>query len=186
MIREDPQLQQRVLKSYEMMLDFFGMKLKCKETGQIERAHNWDERYQNLETSSHNYLRITRMLKSLRELGFEQYMNPLVLHFLHEITANNRFQGVTHSLMDYWAATLCNSDREQVIKLAKEKGIQTKSARKPVPTTKPLIRNSKYATVHISSTHTLFKDHYYLHLSNTPQRKGISNQLLQQDLLLLR
>ena len=32
-IRSDPVMHERVLKSYELMLDFYGMKLKDKNTG---------------------------------------------------------------------------------------------------------------------------------------------------------
>jgi hypothetical protein len=83
-IQADPRAKERVLRSYEMMLDFYGMRLKNKNTGmahthhlrerermtswfigvgELERSKNYKSRYRNLNTSSHNYLRITRILK---------------------------------------------------------------------------------------------------------------------------
>jgi len=42
----------RVLKSYEMMLDFYGMRLVDESTGAIERAENWQERFTHLNRSA--------------------------------------------------------------------------------------------------------------------------------------
>lgn len=44
---DDPKAFERVLKSYEMMLDFYGMELD-KKTGRINRAENWKSRFQHL------------------------------------------------------------------------------------------------------------------------------------------
>lgn len=46
-IMDDPKAFVRVLKSYELMLDFYGMHLDPK-TGRITRACNWRSRFQNL------------------------------------------------------------------------------------------------------------------------------------------
>ena len=45
---DDPDAFDRVLRSYEMMLDFYGMKLSDKTTGEIRRAANWKDRFQHL------------------------------------------------------------------------------------------------------------------------------------------
>jgi len=47
-IMEDPKAKKRVLKSYMMMLDFYGMIIKDEVTGEIEKAENWKERFQHL------------------------------------------------------------------------------------------------------------------------------------------
>ena len=52
-----------------MMLDFYGMKMVNEETGEIDRTDNFKARYRNLSFSRHNWLRITRILKSLGELN---------------------------------------------------------------------------------------------------------------------
>ncbi|KAG7263839.1 hypothetical protein CRUP_013068, partial [Coryphaenoides rupestris] len=67
----------RLVESYELMLGFYGIQLVDRETGEVKRADNWKERFGNLERNMHNNLRITRILKSLGELGFERYQAPL-------------------------------------------------------------------------------------------------------------
>ena len=47
-IKNNPAAKARVLKSYEMMLDFYGIKLKSPETGEVERADNWQPRFKHL------------------------------------------------------------------------------------------------------------------------------------------
>lgn len=64
-ISKDHILQNRVLKSFILMLDFWGMKLQI-ETGKISRSNDYKSRYLNW-IGTHNHLRITRTLKSLRK-----------------------------------------------------------------------------------------------------------------------
>lgn len=45
---------------------------------QIGRAAHYAPRYRHLDSSFHNYLRITRILKCLGELGFEHYKWPFL------------------------------------------------------------------------------------------------------------
>ena len=66
---ENDQLRARIIKSYELMLDFYGMVLEDKKTGKISRSKNFRPRYDNLNNCFHNYLRITRILKCLGEVG---------------------------------------------------------------------------------------------------------------------
>lgn len=64
------------------MLEFYGMKLKSKRTGEILRSRkpNYRERYQKtLLISFHNHMRITRMLSSLVMVGFGRYAKQLSL-----------------------------------------------------------------------------------------------------------
>lgn len=70
-MKKDPEVQERLYRSFEMMLDFYGMKLVNRQTGEIKRNSNYQKCYDNLNWSSHNYLRITRILKCLGELGLE-------------------------------------------------------------------------------------------------------------------
>ncbi|CAG04073.1 unnamed protein product, partial [Tetraodon nigroviridis] len=76
--------KKRLVESYELMLGFYGIRLVNKATGEVKRADNWKERFGNLERNMHNNLRITRILKSLGELGFRHYQAPLVRFFLEE------------------------------------------------------------------------------------------------------
>eukprot|EP01064_Diplonema_japonicum_P008435 TRINITY_DN1587_c1_g2_i1.p1 TRINITY_DN1587_c1_g2~~TRINITY_DN1587_c1_g2_i1.p1 ORF type:complete len:299 (+),score=71.44 TRINITY_DN1587_c1_g2_i1:58-897(+) len=106
-IAEDPKLQRKILKSYEMMLDFYGMQLDRK-TGEVCKSDGYAERYYNLSTSGHNFLRITRILKCLGEVGLESYKLPWLKHFYREVLVTKDLKAVESSLRGYWAGTLRN------------------------------------------------------------------------------
>jgi len=52
-----------------MMLDFYGLQLVNRETGEVARAMHYAARYRNLTMAPHNNLRITRILTSLGHLA---------------------------------------------------------------------------------------------------------------------
>ncbi|XP_070566943.1 opioid growth factor receptor-like protein 1 [Ptychodera flava] len=100
-----------------MMLGFYGMKLVDKEKGTIQRAANWIERYSHLNRSKHNYLRITRMLKSLGELGYEHLKTPFVEFILTEALENGELRNCLDSCVQYWLHTIETSeDRQRLTK----------------------------------------------------------------------
>lgn len=52
-MRADPAVTARVIKSYELMLDFYGMELLDRETGLLNRSlppKNYAARYTNLRS----------------------------------------------------------------------------------------------------------------------------------------
>ncbi|XP_018120990.1 opioid growth factor receptor-like protein 1 isoform X2 [Xenopus laevis] len=104
----------RFLLAYKMMLDFFGIKLIDKN-GNVLRAPNWQERFQHLNESQHNYLRITRILKSLGELGYENFKPPLIKLFLQESVVANTIPNMKQSALEYFVYTI--KDRRQRRKL---------------------------------------------------------------------
>lgn len=40
--------KKNLLESYKLMLDFYGIELESKETGEVKRAPNWAKRFANL------------------------------------------------------------------------------------------------------------------------------------------
>ena len=79
-------IAKRYVTSYQMMLRFYGMKLKSKESGEIIRVRdvNFKQRYiATLLTSFHNHMRITRILCSLTMVGFGRYAKQLSI-FLND------------------------------------------------------------------------------------------------------
>ncbi|XP_055996916.1 opioid growth factor receptor-like protein 1 isoform X2 [Ostrea edulis] len=113
-IMDDEEAFSRVLKSYEMLLDFYGMKLDRK-TGRISRAQNWRERFNHLNRSYHNYLRITRILKFLGEFGHEQYKRPFVEFVLEEAMEHGTLGNTLESCVKYWLETIkSDEDRKQL------------------------------------------------------------------------
>ncbi|KAJ3509122.1 hypothetical protein NLJ89_g5384 [Agrocybe chaxingu] len=86
-MKADPAVVERVLESYRLMLDFYGMRLVSTETGLVDRTlppRNFGARYRNLVRASHNNLRISRILKCLSEMGLERLNAGFLLHVLTE------------------------------------------------------------------------------------------------------
>lgn len=111
--------QKRLIESYELMLGFYGIRLVNKDTGEVKRAENWKERFGNLERNMHNNLRITRILKSLGELGLEHYQAPLVRFFLEETLVRKTLSSVKRSVLDYFLfAVLDKQKRQELVRYA--------------------------------------------------------------------
>ncbi|XP_037677433.1 opioid growth factor receptor-like protein 1 [Choloepus didactylus] len=110
----------RFLLAYKMMLEFFGIKLIDK-TGNVARAVNWQERFQHLNESQHNYLRITRILKSLGELGYESFKSPLVKFILHEALVENTLPNIKQSALEYFVYTIRDRrERRKLLRFAQK------------------------------------------------------------------
>ncbi|KAK1338264.1 hypothetical protein QTO34_001379, partial [Cnephaeus nilssonii] len=110
----------RFLLAYKMMLEFFGIKLMDK-TGNVARAVNWQERFQHLNESQHNYLRITRILKSLGELGYESFKSPLVKFILHEALVENTIPNIKQSALEYFVYTIRDRrERRKLLRFAQK------------------------------------------------------------------
>ncbi|XP_062871162.1 opioid growth factor receptor isoform X2 [Trichomycterus rosablanca] len=100
--RENEEAKSRLVESYVLMLGFYGIQLVDRDTGKVKRAENWRDRFANLERNMHNNLRITRILKSLGELGFEHYQAPLVRFFLEETLVKKTLSSIKRSVLDYF------------------------------------------------------------------------------------
>ncbi|XP_066535500.1 opioid growth factor receptor-like protein 1 [Hoplias malabaricus] len=110
--------KRRFLLAYTIMLDFFGIKLLDKN-GNVARAANWQDRFQHLNESQHNYLRITRILKSLGELGFESFKPPLVRLLLQEALVEGTLPNMRHSALEYFVYTVrARSQRRALLRFA--------------------------------------------------------------------
>ncbi|KAI5614465.1 hypothetical protein C0J50_9052, partial [Silurus asotus] len=117
--RSDIELKNKLLESYKLMLDFYGIRLVNEKTGEVQRAGNWKERFENLNRNSHNNLRITRILKCLGILGLDRYQKPLVRFFLEETLVKGTLPQVKQSALDYFMfAVLNKSERKELIKYA--------------------------------------------------------------------
>ncbi|CAJ1084847.1 opioid growth factor receptor [Xyrichtys novacula] len=117
--KKNEDAKKRLVESYELMLGFYGIRLVNKETGEVKRADNWKERFGNLERNMHNNLRITRILKSLGELGFEHYQAPLVRFFLEETLVKKTLSSVKRSVLDYFLfAVLDKRKRQELVRFA--------------------------------------------------------------------
>jgi len=99
-------LQKGVIKSYQMMLDFYGMNLVDEKKGEIARSENFKDRYSHLNQSYHNYLRITRILKCLGEIGLEHYKFPFLKHCISEIFETKLLSNCKTSCIRFWSQVL--------------------------------------------------------------------------------
>lgn len=133
-MRSSPEIIQRVIRSYKLMLDFYGMRLLDERTGLLDRVlppRTFERRYRNLVReyislnttfivilnflleSSHNNLRISRILKCLSEMGLEHLNVGFVLHVLNEQSEHKELAtGMLKGSMDRWWAN-CNRNEEE-------------------------------------------------------------------------
>jgi Opioid growth factor receptor (OGFr) conserved region len=83
--RASDELRERLSRSFKLMLSFYG--LQCDDAGEerhISKGKDFGQRSQTwLTPGNHNYLRITRILTSLRLLGLEEYAGAF-LAFLEQ------------------------------------------------------------------------------------------------------
>ncbi len=101
------------------MLHFYGMKLADPTSGRIERAENWQDRFRNLNRSMHNYLRITRILKSLGEFKYEHLKSPFVRFVLREAIVKRTLTRTLQSCLNYWLEVVKDDkEREDIRKWA--------------------------------------------------------------------
>ncbi|CAG5134470.1 unnamed protein product, partial [Candidula unifasciata] len=114
-IKADPKASKRVLESYKLMLDFYGMQLVDEKTGELKRSQNWRLCFDNLNWSSHNFLRITRILKCLGELGYEHLKKGFIQFVLREALEHHTLEKTLSSCRDYWIGTIKDDqDREEL------------------------------------------------------------------------
>uniref|UniRef100_A0A8C3JWG8 Opioid growth factor receptor n=1 Tax=Calidris pygmaea TaxID=425635 RepID=A0A8C3JWG8_9CHAR len=104
--KKSKEVMERFIRAYQLMLRFYGIILINEETGELKRAENWAERFQNLNRFSHNNLRITRILKCLGEMGYEHYQVHLVKFFLTETLVTETLPNVKRSALDYFLFTV--------------------------------------------------------------------------------
>ena len=89
------------------MLNFFGMKLANDLTGEVTREQDvWQARYCHINTRTNNNIKITRMLKSLGQLGFERYQKMFVQHLKTEIEEHGLLKNCRDNLKNYWSTYL--------------------------------------------------------------------------------
>src|SRR5262249_48296300 len=95
--RAEEGLRQRLLRSLDLMLGFYGLQ---REQHEITRKASFTERSRNwLTPHNHNFLRLTRILSCLRELGLGEWSQAL-LRCLESIYAEQA-RVVGHSI-NFW------------------------------------------------------------------------------------
>jgi hypothetical protein len=70
---------------------------------------DWRPRFRNLNTHTHNNLRISRILVSLGELGFGRWKRPLLEAFGREIMDQGLLPACRESFHRYWTPLVMNT-----------------------------------------------------------------------------
>jgi len=99
---EEDSLRRALLQSLVLMLHFYGLDLADGSGGvQVVRAENFGERSENwLTHANHNFLRISRILRSLALLGLSRYAGAF-LQCLDGIYAEHS-EIIGHTTVGYW------------------------------------------------------------------------------------
>lgn len=103
-IRFDEACQWRVLSAYKMMLHFYGFTLADETNGRVERLadeREFRERIDNFNKHFHNCLRISRILTSLGQMGFQRYKRPFFQRLQQEVD-NGTIAVAERSCYDFW------------------------------------------------------------------------------------
>lgn len=100
--QSDASLRKALLQSFELMLQFYGLQLTDGDANvEIVRGANFDERSNVwLTTGNHNFLRISRILRSLSLLGCRKYALAF-LTCLENIYAEEA-PAIGTTTMGYW------------------------------------------------------------------------------------
>ena len=107
LMRSDPTIRARIIKSYRLMLDFYGMVLDDETSGKVSRnPDTYKMRYRHLNSSFHNYLRITRIMKCLGVTGFEHYKTHFLNHMVIEMCKHGNLLNARDSMIKFWLPTL--------------------------------------------------------------------------------
>jgi len=105
----DAALQQAVLRSFRLMLPFYGLDLFVRSGDvHVKRGGNFDERRVVwLTRGNHNFLRISRMLRSIALLGHQRYASAF-LECLEDIYEEDALT-IGDVTMGYWRRATTNT-----------------------------------------------------------------------------
>ena len=110
--RTDPKLRENLLASLKVMLKFYGFEILPQDVAgadvriKIAKTINFHERKRNwLTPGNHNFLRLTRILKSLRLLGLSEYALPLY-DALEDLYINEAANIIGSLTFHYWQTAI--------------------------------------------------------------------------------
>ena len=119
-IRADATCCQRVLKSYRLMLKFYGLRLEDEKTGVVGRHEScYEAQMDNFNYSGHNFLRISRIITSLGELGFQRYKKPLIERLKTEVECGALANG-RDSCYRFWEPLVTGETEEWYARKTRE------------------------------------------------------------------
>eukprot|EP01062_Namystynia_karyoxenos_P052099 TRINITY_DN4138_c1_g4_i1.p2 TRINITY_DN4138_c1_g4~~TRINITY_DN4138_c1_g4_i1.p2 ORF type:complete len:182 (+),score=53.95 TRINITY_DN4138_c1_g4_i1:407-952(+) len=99
----DQSCTRRLLQAYELIIDFWGFE-RDGDAG-LRRKPDSEERFENITAHDHNYLRITRVVRSLTLLRQRPLAVQLVEAFLDAVV-DGSLPGAGNSCVTYWIPAL--------------------------------------------------------------------------------
>eukprot|EP01126_Amoeba_proteus_P006796 TRINITY_DN1238_c0_g1_i4.p1 TRINITY_DN1238_c0_g1~~TRINITY_DN1238_c0_g1_i4.p1 ORF type:complete len:239 (+),score=69.89 TRINITY_DN1238_c0_g1_i4:463-1179(+) len=104
-MKNDQACLDRFLTSYEIMVNYYGCTLD-RESGRLSRGEDWEKRYKKLSSHSQNFSQITRILKSMGELGLEHLKKQFLIHLIEEIWKNRVILVCGDTCRNSWVGTI--------------------------------------------------------------------------------
>lgn len=117
----------RMDKLFEIMLDFYGMKLLFNKSANkliVVRSKNYNERYENMLIHQHNFLRITRILKSLQIMCKNDKLNSFLNHLIYEVYVSRKLSQAKYSCENYWLKLSNSYNNKHIENMSIEKIIE--------------------------------------------------------------
>ena len=108
----------RLRRSYELILDFWGLEVSDEGVGAVRVV--CEARLGNLIHSTHNYLRVTRVLKCLGELGMEEWKLGFGLRLWGVAQTTKGGGRMKRSSEDYWLSVMKDEGDRAVVEEVKE------------------------------------------------------------------
>jgi hypothetical protein len=108
-ISKDEKLKHRAIAAVKLFSDFIGLDYD-ENKNTFQRSKNYQTRYKGtfnkpkieMMVTPHNYLRITRMLKFLRDIKLNSIQEEFISFMTKEILENDQLVNAFSSLIDYW------------------------------------------------------------------------------------
>jgi len=105
--QSNPALKNQVLRSFRRMLTFYGLQMD-EGSKLISRAANFNARasvWLHQPSGHHNFLRITRILESMKLLGLNDHCTPF-FNVLLDIAHHEGKDAIHATTLGYWRAAL--------------------------------------------------------------------------------
>lgn len=104
--RSRPELREQLRVSFRRMLRFYGFEMKPQSLKVVKRADFQENSDNWLSPWNHNYLRITRILKSLSLLGLEEEAGAFFAALYEVYHSQGANPTISKETFRYWEATV--------------------------------------------------------------------------------
>lgn len=109
-INKSPKLKEKVKNAFEMMLDYYGMRIT--KDNQFELTENSRERLAGLnQRRNPDFKRISRILLAIKELGHIDLMRPWMIFLADLIYKEKKLEQASESFLQFWIETLDAEDK---------------------------------------------------------------------------